>query len=160
MRRAIWRHVFGHTDSLTHYHTHSHTQSIPHTIKPPTAGVKLVGHTSKITRSNCEVPVHNLNWKYCEHVYSQWLHIGVKHGYDLVRELYTKIINAFEIKCQRKIVLAPWIVQRTNYIYQWTGCILLLLLLPCPSHTFLSLAGACLCPLSHCGQVVSRAGLV
>ena len=34
MRRAIWRHVFGHTDSLTH------------TIKPPMAGVQLVGHTS------------------------------------------------------------------------------------------------------------------
>ena len=38
MRRAIWRHVFGHTDSLTHTHTH--------TIKPPTAGVQQVGHTS------------------------------------------------------------------------------------------------------------------
>ena len=34
--RAIWRHVRGHTD------THTHT----HTIKPPTAGVQLVGHTS------------------------------------------------------------------------------------------------------------------
>ena len=40
MRRAIWRHVRGHTDSLSH--THSHT------IKPPTAGVQLVGHTSII----------------------------------------------------------------------------------------------------------------
>ena len=38
MRRAIWRHVFGHTDSHTHIHT----------IKPPTAGVQLVGHTSNI----------------------------------------------------------------------------------------------------------------
>ncbi len=36
MRRAIWRHVFGHR--LTHTHT----------IKPPTAGVQLVGHTSII----------------------------------------------------------------------------------------------------------------
>ena len=35
-----------------------------------------------------------------------------------------------------------------------------LLLLSCPSHNVLPLAGACLCPLSHCGQVVSRAGLV
>ena len=32
MRRAIWRHVRGHTDT--------------HTIKPPTAGVQQVGHTS------------------------------------------------------------------------------------------------------------------
>ena len=38
MRRAIWRHVFGHT--LTDSFTHSHT------VKPPTAGVQLVGHTS------------------------------------------------------------------------------------------------------------------
>ena len=29
-----------------------------------------------------------------------------------------------------------------------------------PSHNFLPLAGACLFPLCHCGQVVSRAGLV
>ena len=36
MRRAIWRHVRGHTDTLTHTHTN----------KPPTAGVQLVGHTS------------------------------------------------------------------------------------------------------------------
>ena len=36
----------------------------------------------------------------------------------------------------------------------------LLLLLSCPSHNVLPLAGACLCPLCHCGQVVSRAGLV
>ena len=34
------------------------------------------------------------------------------------------------------------------------------LLLSCPSHNVLPLAGACLCPLCHCGQVVSRAGLV
>ena len=38
MRRTIWGHDLGHTDSLTH--THSHTN------KPPTAGVQLVGHTS------------------------------------------------------------------------------------------------------------------
>ena len=31
-----------------------------------------------------------------------------------------------------------------------------LLLLSCPSHV----AGTCLCPICHCGQVVSRAGLV
>ena len=37
MLRAIWRHVFGHIDSLTHSHT----------IKPPTADVRQVGHTSK-----------------------------------------------------------------------------------------------------------------
>ena len=37
---------------------------------------------------------------------------------------------------------------------------LLLLLLSCPSHNFSPLAGACLSPLCHCGQVVSRAGLV
>ena len=36
MRRAIWRHVLGHTDSYTHSHI----------IEPPTAGVQLVGHTS------------------------------------------------------------------------------------------------------------------
>ena len=35
-----------------------------------------------------------------------------------------------------------------------------LLLLWCPSHNFLPLAGACICPLCHCGQVVSRTGLV
>ena len=33
MRRAIWRHVRGHT----------------HTKKPPTADVQLIGHTSIIT---------------------------------------------------------------------------------------------------------------
>ena len=33
-----------------------------------------------------------------------------------------------------------------------------LLLLSCPSHNFFPLAGACLSPLCHCGQVVSRAG--
>ena len=32
------------------------------------------------------------------------------------------------------------------------------LLLSCPSHNFLPVAGACLCPLCHSGQVVSRAG--
>ena len=32
-------------------------------------------------------------------------------------------------------------------------------LLSCPSHNVLPLAGACLCPLCHCGQVVSRTGL-
>ena len=35
-----------------------------------------------------------------------------------------------------------------------------LLLLSCPSHNFSPLADACLCHLSHCGQVVSSAGLV
>ena len=34
------------------------------------------------------------------------------------------------------------------------------LLLSCPSHNFLPLVGAYLCPLCHCGQVVIRAGLV
>ena len=34
-----------------------------------------------------------------------------------------------------------------------------LLLLSCPSHNVLPLAGACLCPLCHCGQVVSRTGV-
>ena len=34
------------------------------------------------------------------------------------------------------------------------------LLLSCPSHNFLPLAGVCLCPLCHCGQVISRAGIV
>ena len=33
-------------------------------------------------------------------------------------------------------------------------------LLSCPSDNCLPLAGACLCPLCHCGQVVSRTGLV
>ena len=33
-------------------------------------------------------------------------------------------------------------------------------LLSCPSHNFLPLAGASLCTLCHCGQVISRAGLV
>ena len=33
-----------HTHARTHAHTHTHT----HTIKPPTAGVQLVGHTSII----------------------------------------------------------------------------------------------------------------
>ena len=33
------------------------------------------------------------------------------------------------------------------------------LILSCPSHNVLPLAGACLCPLCHCGQVVSRTGL-
>ena len=42
MRRAIWRHVFGQTNSSTHSHT----------IKPPTAGVRQLGHTSIITRLN------------------------------------------------------------------------------------------------------------
>ena len=37
---------------------------------------------------------------------------------------------------------------------------LLSLLLSCLSHNFLPLACACLCPLYHCGQVVSRTGLV
>ena len=37
MRRAIWRHIRGYTDS--------------HTIKPTTAGVQLVGHTSRPTRA-------------------------------------------------------------------------------------------------------------
>ena len=32
------------------------------------------------------------------------------------------------------------------------------LLLSYPSHNVLPLAGACLCPLCHCGQVVSRTG--
>ena len=32
----------------------------------------------------------------------------------------------------------------------------LLLLMSCPSHNVLPLAGACLCPLCHCGKVVSR----
>ena len=41
MRQAIWRHVFGHSNSLD-TPTHSHA------IKPPTAGVQLVGHTSTI----------------------------------------------------------------------------------------------------------------
>ena len=35
-----------------------------------------------------------------------------------------------------------------------------LFLLSFPSHNFFPLAGACLSPLCHCGQVVSRAGLV
>ena len=35
-----------------------------------------------------------------------------------------------------------------------------LILLSCPSHNFPPLAGACHCQLCHCGQVVSRAGLV
>ena len=39
MRRAIRRHVFGHTDSLTHTHTRTHACTHTHTIKPPTAGV-------------------------------------------------------------------------------------------------------------------------
>ena len=34
------------------------------------------------------------------------------------------------------------------------------LLLSCPSHNVLPLAGACHCPLCHSGQVVSRAGRV
>ena len=34
------------------------------------------------------------------------------------------------------------------------------LLLSCLSHNIFPFAGACLCPLCHCGQVVSRAGLV
>ena len=34
-----------------------------------------------------------------------------------------------------------------------------ILLLSCPSHHFFPLAGACHCPLCHCGQVVSRAKL-
>ena len=42
MSRAIWRHVRGHTDSLTHTLTHTHTH------KPPTAGAQLVAHTSII----------------------------------------------------------------------------------------------------------------
>ena len=37
---------------------------------------------------------------------------------------------------------------------------LYLLLLSCPSHNFLPLADACLCPLCHCDQVVRRTGLV
>ena len=32
----------------------------------------------------------------------------------------------------------------------------LLLLMSCPSHNVLPLAGACLCPLCYCGEVVSR----
>ena len=35
-----------------------------------------------------------------------------------------------------------------------------LLLLSCPSHNVLPVAGAFLCPLCHCGQVVNRTGLV
>ena len=35
-----------------------------------------------------------------------------------------------------------------------------LLLLSCPSHNCFPLASACHCPLCHCGQVVSHAGLV
>ena len=38
--------------------------------------------------------------------------------------------------------------------------ILDILLLSCPSHNFSPLAGAFPCPFCHCGQVVSRAGLV
>ena len=38
--------------------------------------------------------------------------------------------------------------------------LVLLLLLSCPSHDVLPLASACLCPLCHCGQVVSRTRLV
>ena len=34
--------------------------------------------------------------------------------------------------------------------------LLSILLLSCPSHNVLPLAGACLCPLCHCGQVISR----
>ena len=33
------------------------------------------------------------------------------------------------------------------------------ILLTCPSHNVLPLAGACLCPLCHCGQVVIRTGI-
>ena len=43
MRRAIWGHDLGHTDTHTHTHTH----------KAPRAGVQLVGHTS-IT-----LPIHH-----------------------------------------------------------------------------------------------------
>ena len=35
-----------------------------------------------------------------------------------------------------------------------------ILLISCHSNNFVPLAGTCLCPLCHCGQVVSRAGLV
>ena len=46
MRRAIWRHVRGHTDSLNHTLTHILTHN-----KPPKAGVQLFGHTSIISPS-------------------------------------------------------------------------------------------------------------
>ena len=54
MRRAIWRHICLRTHRLTRIHTHTHTRihtrtrthTHTHTIKPPTAGVQLVGHTS------------------------------------------------------------------------------------------------------------------
>ena len=39
-------------------------------------------------------------------------------------------------------------------------CVFNVVLLSCPSHNFLPIVDTCLCSLSHCGQVVSRAGLV
>ena len=60
MRRAIWRHVRRHTDTLTHslartqarththttHTTHTCTPAHRHTIKLPRAGVQLVGHAT------------------------------------------------------------------------------------------------------------------
>ena len=46
----------------------------------------------------------------------------------------------------------PLVGGRHNYVG--------VLLLSCPSHNLFPLAGACLCPLCNCGQVVSRTGLV
>ena len=45
-------------------------------------------------------------------------------------------------------------------MYKYLGNCINDLLLSCPSHNCFPLAGACHCPLCHCGQVVSRAGLV
>ena len=37
---------YGDMSSDTQTHTHTHTHRLTHTIKPPTAGVHLVGHTT------------------------------------------------------------------------------------------------------------------
>ena len=48
----------------------------------------------------------------------------------VLRKVDIKRINAFEMKCYRKILRIPWIAHRTNcsisnFIYQRTGCIIL-----------------------------------
>ena len=89
------------------------------------------------------------------------------HAFIVVHAAFTVVHAAFTVvHAAIAVVHAAFTVMHVAFTvvhaaFTVVHCVFnVVLLLSCPSHNFIPLVGTCLCQLSHCGQVVSRAGLV